>query len=314
MFLPSNQLHSCSENTYHHHKNKCHSPKTPSPKIPSNSVLTEPPNKYQTDEYILFKQELSKATNDSILSFRDVIFMDPIIPTTNKLLLTGDLFRGKELIIDNKGLKNGLRKKKDGQTFFGISSQKDYTGNYYNDYIIKTADIGNNTYSTNCAGRLFDISYSKKTGDYQLYMINNNIFLYYFIEQNFYIEKDKDYMILLGKVFLTITQKENADKKKILYLRLEFEDNDNAEDYNFSENDTPITIGRKKCTINIDNTSLSKVHAIIQFSPELKKFYFKDNKSTNGSIFILKEDDTLKLKGQMKFKLNEVLFRIMELP
>jgi hypothetical protein len=95
---------------------------------------------------------------------------------------------------------------------------------------------------------------------------------------------------------------------------LEFEDNDNAEDYNFSENDTPITIGRKKCTINIDNTSLSKVHAIIQFSPELKKFYFKDNKSTNGSIFILKEDDTLKLKGQMKFKLNEVLFRIMELP
>ena len=243
-----------------------------------------------------------------------MVFIDPIPPTTNKLLLTGDLFHGNNLIIDNQGLKNGLRKKKDGQAFFGISNQKDYTGNYYNDYIIKSVDIGNNTYSTNCAGRLFDISYCKKTGEYQLYMINNNIFLYYFIEQNFYIEKDKDYMILLGKVFLTVTQKENNDKKKMLFIRVEYEDNDNVDDYHFNEEDMPITIGRKKCKINIDNNSLSKVHGIMHFSQELKKFYYVDNKSTNSSIFILKEDDSLKIKGEMKFKLNEVLFRIMELP
>ena len=36
----------------------------------------------------------------------------------NKLLLSGELFFNKEIIIDKNGMVNGMRKKKDGQTFF----------------------------------------------------------------------------------------------------------------------------------------------------------------------------------------------------
>ena len=43
-------------------------------------------------------------------------------------------------------------------------------------------------------------------------------------------------------------------------------------------------------------------------------FYYVDKGSTNGSVVVLKEDDGIRLKGDMRFKLEEVTFRIMELP
>ena len=53
-----------------------------------------------------------------------------------KLRLTGDLFFGGELIITPNGLINSIRNHNDGQTFFGINNSKDYTGTYYNDFVI----------------------------------------------------------------------------------------------------------------------------------------------------------------------------------
>ena len=35
-------------------------------------------------------------------------------------------------------------------------------------------------------------------------------------------------------------------------------------------------------------------------------------KSTNGSTLLLKEDDYLKLKGEMNFKLEDISFKIKE--
>ena len=37
---------------------------------------------------------------------------------------------------------HGLRNKKDGQTFFGLSNIKDYTGTYYNDFILNFIPTG----------------------------------------------------------------------------------------------------------------------------------------------------------------------------
>ena len=233
--------------------------------------------------------------------------------TSSKLLIKGDLFQDVELIIDSDGLKNSLRNKKDGQTFFGVSNQKDYKGCYYNDYILQFPNMAN-SYNPNYTGRLFDISYSKKTNDYQLYMINNSMYLYYIIEQSFYFEKEKEYMLLLGKVFIIVVQRERENKEKYLTIRIEFDNSDECDEYEFSERETPITIGRQNANICIDNSSISKKHAIIDYSKHLRKFYFVDNQSTNGSIYIIKEDDTLKIKGDMKFKLNENMFHIMEIP
>ena len=36
--------------------------------------------------------------------------------------------------------------------------------------------------------------------------------------------------------------------------------------------------------------------------------------STNGSTLIIRIGDTLKLKGEMNFKLEDVLFKIQEIP
>ena len=36
--------------------------------------------------------------------------------------------------------------------------------------------------------------------------------------------------------------------------------------------------------------------------------------SSNGSTLIIKEGDTLKIKGEMNFKLEDVPFKIQEIP
>ena len=50
------------------------------------------------------------------------------------------------------------------------------------------------------------------------------------------------------------------------------------------------------------------------FSKENKNFYYQDLKSTNGSILYMREDDTLKIKGEMRCKLNDIIFKILEIP
>jgi len=41
-------------------------------------------------------------------------------------------------------------------------------------------------------------------------------------------------------------------------------------------------------------------------------FFYKDENSTNGSTLLIKEDDFLKLKGIMNFKLEDIPFTIKE--
>ena len=53
------------------------------------------------------------------------------------------------------------------------------------------------------------------------------------------------------------------------------------------------------------------MHSIIDFSDN--QFFYKDKKSTNGSILLVKEDDILKIKGEMNFKLEDIPFKIKEI-
>ena len=54
----------------------------------------------------------------------------------SKLLLTGDLFYGKEIIINDNGMVNSKRNKKDGYTVFGLKNSIDISGQLNNDFII----------------------------------------------------------------------------------------------------------------------------------------------------------------------------------
>ena len=42
-------------------------------------------------------------------------------------------------------------------------------------------------------------------------------------------------------------------------------------------------------------------------------FFYKDENSTNGSTLLIKEDDFLKLRGKMSFKLEDMAFNIREI-
>ena len=255
------------------------------------------------------------STQISFSNFKEGNFEEEKSPQTKKLLLTGELFFNKELIITHYGLINSRRKKNDNQTFFGITEGNDYTGTPYNDFIINLQNENNEEKIPN-NGRIFGISHSKKTHDYQLYILNGNYYIYYEIRDSLYFFNNKDYLFLLGRTFLTITQKD-INKVKSLEIKMESEDDNNIDPnkiLNFNINDCPITIGRINSKININSTCISKQHAVIEFNEEEGKFLFKDLQSTNGSILIMKDDDVIKLNGFMKFKLNDILFNILELP
>ena len=87
--------------------------------------------------------------NQNNINFTQISFGNIDFSTANntissgKLLLTGNLFFNKELIITQNGLVNSLRKRIDGQTFFGTSNAKDYTGTYYNDFILNLPEEDN---------------------------------------------------------------------------------------------------------------------------------------------------------------------------
>ena len=236
--------------------------------------------------------------------------------TGSKLLLSGELFFQKELIINIHGLKNSLRKKTDNIVFFGLKECMDYKGNSFNDCIInyksKYDEMGDEVMNSN-TGRIFKIYFNKKLKEYMLYFMHSSLLLYYKINNFIYFDPGKDYFLILGSIFLTVYVEKNltSTKDKIINILVELE-NEEPKRYTFNQNQTPITIGRLNCEVVIPKSSVSKHHSVIEFSNSLEMFYYKDLGSVNGSTLIIKEDDYLKIKGEMNFKLEDVPFKILE--
>lgn len=186
------------------------------PIITSPKFLNEGNNKNVEEETMAMDalNQNTKPNRGSILTLSNLQLNEIINPVSNsnlgnKLLLTGELFWNKELIMEKTGMQNGLRKKADGQAFFGLINNVDYTGTYHNDLVINYPLIQKSSGTT---GRVFDISYQKKTNDFQLYMIHNSLCLYYEIENFLYFDEDRDYYIMLGKVFVTISTRIKDNK------------------------------------------------------------------------------------------------------
>ena len=118
--------------------------------------------------------------------------------------------------------------------------------------------------------------------------------------------------MLLGRVELVMTTRKN-EHKKFIDIQVWVE-NGAEENHTFSEDELPITIGRVASSLTIQNPSVSKKHGVLDYSTECEAFYYKDLGSTNSSVLLIKEDDTLRIKGDMKFRLGDIQFRILELP
>lgn len=227
-----------------------------------------------------------------------------------KLKLSGELFCNNTLLIDKYGLKNSLKKKLDGFTSFGIKNKGEINKihNSY-DYIFEQNIIDRiNKNRKHNSSKVFDILLDKKEKVYVLFFTHSSLLLYYKINDKLALEPDKDYYLILGSIFLSLNIKKSIKIKINIEIELESE---KSKKYIFELHDMPIKIGRSNCSINIQKSSISKLHAIIYF--EKDTFFFRDENSTNGSTLLIKEDDFLKLKGNMNFKLEDIPFIIEEI-
>ena len=264
----------------------------------------------------IIKSLYNSKLNSSIINFSKINSnFDDIGYVNKKLILTGDLFFNKIIEIDKYGMKNSLRLKHDGIAIFGYKVGNDNTNlpqfDYYLDLKINKKDnIYRNKKKEN-KGKVFEIFLDKKEKVFLLYYLHSTLLLYYKINDNFFFEIDKEYFFIVGDIFLSINVKKAINSnEKILNIEVDYED-EKPKKYIFEQKDVPIKIGRINCTINIPKPSISKLHSIIDFSDD--NYIYKDANSTNGSTLLLKEDDILKIKGEMNFKLEEISFKIKEI-
>jgi hypothetical protein len=263
---------------------------------------------------------LINNNNNTVISISNISFIsenqEKKKDNFSKLLLTGDLFYGKEIIITVTGMIGSKRNKKDGFTVFGIKNTVDHSGHLNNDFIInfnKSYDeIGNIETES---GKVFEIVFNDKKKEYTLYFLNPFLYLFYKINNFVYFYPGREYFIFVGKIFLSINV-ENQEKEQIINIQVDntYENKENQQKYSFSQNKYIITIGRGNCDIMIPEKFISKIHGIIEFSKINQKFYYKDMNSTNGTTLLIKKDDSLRIKGEMNFKLEDVTFRIQEIP
>ena len=253
---------------------------------------------------------------DSVITLNDLVLnlknTDEIHENGSKLLISGELLFYKEIIIQTYGLKNTRRKQSDDHVYFGLKNQKNPSSCFhYNDIIINYVSCEQTESVETTTGRVFEIFYNKTSKDYTLKFLHPNLILYYKINNYVYFNTGKEYYLLLGNVFITINVIKNSPMEKAIVIQIENENNN----YNFNQNQTPIKIGRiNNNDLPIYSQSISKRHGIIEFSNNIQSFYYRDLGSTNSSTLLIKENDNLKIKGIMNFKLEDTPFRIQEIP
>ena len=253
---------------------------------------------------------------DSIITLNDLVLnlknTDEIHENGSKLLISGELLFYKEIIIQTYGLKNTRRKQSDDHVYFGLKNQKNPSSCFnYNDIIINYVPCEETESVETTTGRVFEIFYNKTSKDYTLKFLHPNLILYYKINNYVYFNTGKEYYLLLGNVFITINVIKNSPMEKAIVIQIENENNN----YTFNQNQTPIKIGRTNNNdLPIYSQSISKRHGIIEFSNNIQSFYYRDLGSTNSSTLLIKENDNLKIKGIMNFKLEDTPFRIQEIP
>ena len=271
--------------------------------------------KNNLNNHHMLKPFYNSKINSSMINYnkRNTNLDDNIIDVNIKLILTGDLFFNKIIEIDKFGMKNSLRQKNDGITIFGYKDDHTMSNeplfDYYLDLKIAKKEKSHKRHTRQ--GEVFEIFLDKKEKVFFLYFMHSSLLLYYKINNNIFFDSDKDYYLILGDIFLTINVKKSINSnEKIINIQVEIED-EKPKKYTFEQKEVPIKIGRTNCTINIPKQSISKLHSIIEFSND--NFVYKDAKSTNGSTLLIKEDDILKIKGEMSFKLEDLSFKIKEI-
>ena len=229
-------------------------------------------NKY-SDSVITFSNLKVKENN------RNRRVLDTLIIGSKEILLEGEMFFDKQILIDKLGIKNEIRTERKGITIFGICDDinDQNTGIDFNLNLSKKKL--KNKKNKNIP--LFKIEYIKNDENYVLALVNKEIKIQLCIENDFIIENNSNLDFMIGKIPISIKSPLNANED---LFSIEVE----GKIYQYNkQKDCPITIGRSNTHIIIKNTSISKTHAIIEYNEENGTISIKDNGSTNGTYFVI---------------------------
>ena len=236
----------------------------------SHKIINNNLERGKSSNSLISKSNNSKnlSNNGSILTLNNLILISQCPEEKKKeigfkLLLSGELFFWKEIIISPNGIKNSLKKQKNDHVLFGIKNILNKAGEPYNDFIINFFyDINDAKLIETNTCTIFDIFFNKKIKEYIFHFYHPNLILYYKINTFVYFDIGREYYFLLGNIFVSISVRKNSPIEKIINVQIEVENN-NPLQYSFNQNQTPIKIGRINSDINIFNSSISKRHGVI---------------------------------------------------
>lgn len=161
---------------------------------------------------------------------------------------------------------------------------------------------------------LFSLEYDNSAEHFILKALNKEINILHLINYNYVISENSQKKFLIGKIPVEISTNETKENSERVDSKtaIKVKNKDEWITYEYNVSDAPITIGRSHSSININNNSLSKEHAVIEFSYELNSYYIKDMNGTNGTFLTMEEKDSIQIVNEMKFKILETKFSISE--
>ena len=250
-----------------------------------------------------FQKEKKKKKNEINLDFDNVI-LDEEIELAPKLTLTdynnSNLFNGKIIKIDASGCNEGLRQKRDGMTIFGLKeNEKD---KIINDIIVNLEE--NNNFELS---KLFVIYYDRKKISYFIQNLNNDIrnnkLMMYIRIYDTYINDVQNYnfkYLLLGHTIISISFLEDNSLNIKVFDNQKDEYDNKCNEYKFHTSNSPISIGRERCLININQKFISRIHANLIYNSYKNQWKIVDGNgkgkfSSHGTWIILSDN---------KFELN----------
>ena len=192
----------------------------------------------------------------------------------------------------------------------------------YNKVFKKLNQNPNNNINNNENIVLFILKYDTNLDMFQLTSTVDDIPVELLLNYNYPLRFQQNYNILVGGMRIDIKVIKNDKNESILnIIVLNDEDkgdnkNGNAKSdiiYRFNPfmDRMPITIGRINCDISLNNISVSKLHAQIDYIYDYDEFFLTDCKSTNGTYFLLKSPlNSIYIKRELHFKLFESKFKI----
>ena len=279
-------------------------------KKPKNSVNSN--SKMKTNNKTLSNNKADKIIKDNLIEKKE----NEKEEQKEKLLLDLEILNswnlpiGLQLHIDQYGLKNSIRNKGDGFTYFGFQTEEELNSNPYIDYLLGPKD---QEYDKQFIGKHFQIRYDWDTKKYYIKDLGNGFGTFVKLINE---EKIKDNLLInIGETYMVFSFINDNENELMIKI---FTGDEQCNTYSFNrDNQECIVIGRDSslCDVIIEDKMLSRVHCCINYKENKngdKGWFIKDGnlegkKSTNDTWFY-SADETL-IYDEMIFKTNHILFK-----